>query len=125
MTNDLSLDDLRREIDEIDDQLHDLLMRRTEIVGRVGAVKRLESTPGLALRPGREAEIIRRIVNRHKGPFPLEVLVRIWRELLSAQVAVQGQYSIGVFAPEDVAAYRDLGRDQFGWQLIFHWQILR
>ena len=46
MTNDLSLDDLRREIDEIDDQLHDLLMRRTEIVGRVGAVKRLESTPG-------------------------------------------------------------------------------
>lgn len=114
MTNELSLDDLRREIDEIDDQIHDLLMRRTEIVGRVGALKRREDAPVLALRPGREAEIVRRIVGRHRGAFPLEVVVRIWRELLSAQVAVQGDYSIGVFAPEDVPTYRDLGRDQFG-----------
>lgn len=114
MANDLSLDGLRRQIDEIDDQIHDLLMRRTEIVGRVGALKRRDDAPALALRPGREAEIVRRIVGRHEGAFPLEVLVRIWRELLSAQVAVQGDYSIGVFAPEDVTTYRDLGRDQFG-----------
>jgi len=114
MTNDVSLEDLRREIDEIDDQIHDLLMRRTDVVGRVGALKRREDAPALALRPGREAEIIRRIVGRHSGAFPPAVLVRIWRELLSAQVAVQGKYSIGVFAPDDVASYRDLGRDQFG-----------
>lgn len=114
MPNDPTLDDLRREIDEIDDQIHDLLMRRTDIVGRVGALKRRDDTQSFALRPGREAEILRRIVGRHKGPFPPEVLVRIWRELLSAQVAVQGKYSIGVFAPDDVGTYRDLGRDQFG-----------
>lgn len=125
MSNDPSLDDLRREIDAIDDQIHDLLMRRTDIVGRIGAVKSQEGATGLALRPGREAEIIRRIVSRHDGPFPLAVVVRIWRELLSAQTAVQGQYTVGVFAPEDVAAYRDLGRDQFGaWVPIRKYQAV-
>ena len=34
-----SLDDLRREIDDIDAALHDLLMRRTELVQRIGAAK--------------------------------------------------------------------------------------
>jgi len=114
MASDQTLDHLRREIDSIDDQIHDLLMRRTEIVGEIGALKRESEGGPLALRPGREAQIIRRLVRRHSGPFPIAVLVRIWRELLSAQVAVQGDYSIAVFAPDDVVVYRDLCRDQFG-----------
>ncbi|HEX9645894.1 MAG TPA: chorismate mutase [Alphaproteobacteria bacterium] len=114
MSNDRSIDELRQEIDRIDDQIHDLLMRRTEIVGRIGAVKRQNEPAVVAMRPGREAQIIRRLVARHSGPFPVEVLVRIWRELLSAQVSVQGDFSIGAFVPEGVAVYRDLARDQFG-----------
>ena len=125
MPNDPTLDDLRHEIDEIDDKIHDLLMRRTEIVGRVGALKRRTDSPPLALRPGREAEIIRRIVARHRGAFPAEVLVRIWREMLSAQVAVQTEYTVGVFAPGEVGTYRDLGRDQFGsWVPVRKYQAV-
>src|SRR5437879_4340389 len=76
-----TLDDLRAEIDAIDDSLHDLLMRRA---GLAGDIARLKATApagasGPLFRPGREAAIVRRILARHKGPFPPAALVRIWR----------------------------------------------
>jgi chorismate mutase / prephenate dehydratase len=114
MAKDQSLDNLRLEIDRIDDQIHDLLMRRTDIVSEVGALKRRSGVMSLALRPGREAAILRRLLVRHSGPFPRQVLVRIWRELLSAQVALQSDFSIAIFAPDGLDIYRELARDQFG-----------
>ena len=105
---------LRHEIDRIDDQIHDLLMRRTDFVAEIGALKRRSETMPLALRPGREASILRRLLARHKGPFPVPVLVRIWREMLSAQVALQGDFTIAAFAPDGIDVYRELARDQFG-----------
>ncbi len=112
MVNDSALDDLRREIDAVDDQLHEQLIRRTEIVGRVGAVKRRSGAGTLALRPGREAAILRRLAARHTGAFPLAALLRMWRELLSGQVSVQGGLSLSLFAP--TPDYRDAARDHFG-----------
>ncbi len=109
-----NLKKLRAEIDAIDDQIHDLLMRRTEVVLKVGALKRGSGAAGLALRPGREAAILRRLATRHQGPFPAPVMVRIWRELLSAQVSIQSDFSVVAFAPEGLNVYRDLARDQFG-----------
>ena len=47
------LDDARDEIDRIDDQLHDLLRRRAEVVTRVGEAKR--GTAAAVIRPGRES----------------------------------------------------------------------
>jgi len=114
MTMNAALDDLRSEIDRLDDQLHDLLIRRTEIVAQIGAHKKKSGAPALALRPGREAAILRRLLDRHQGPFPKAALLRIWRELLSAQVALQGPFSIAAFAPEGSLDYRDLARDQYG-----------
>ncbi|MDP6953511.1 MAG: chorismate mutase [Alphaproteobacteria bacterium] len=114
MAKDLPLDNLRLEIDRIDDEIHDLLMRRTDIVSEIGALKRRSGVMPLALRPGREAAILRRLLARHEGPFPRQVLVRIWRELLSAQVALQSDFSIAVFAPDGLDIYRELARDQFG-----------
>ena len=51
------LDDLRREIDEIDEGIHDLLMRRTGVARRIGGIK----GAGPSLRPAREAEVLRRL----------------------------------------------------------------
>ena len=113
MIEDSSLDELRREIDILDDRIHDCLMRRTEVVGRIAAAKKTDGA-ALALRPGREASILRRLARRHAGAFPLPVLLRLWRELLAGAVAVQGGLTVGVFAPERAAACRDLARDHFG-----------
>ena len=75
---------LRRRLDEIDDRLQDLLIERAEIVSMVAASKRDGNQP--AFQPAREAEIIRRLVGRHRGAFPVATLVRMWREMLAATV---------------------------------------
>lgn len=94
-TDKVELSDLRREIDAIDDALHDLLMRRVTLTGRVAASK---PSDGVALRPAREAEILRRLVGRHEGRFPKAVVARIWREIISANTALQGPFAIAVVA---------------------------
>ena len=107
-----SLDDLRRRIDEIDDRLHDLIMQRAEVVEEIAGTKKRD---GIAtLRPGREALILRRLVERHRGRFPRAVLVRLWRELLSGTIAMQGSFAVAVYMPRSTPDYWDLARDHYG-----------
>ena len=106
-----SLDDLRREIDAIDDALHDLLMKRAEVVE---AIRKAKGEQRLALHPGREAAILRRLVARHSGRLSTAVLVRMWRELLAGTTRLQGQFAIAVSAPEHNRVMWDLARDHFG-----------
>lgn len=105
------LTELRREIDAIDDQLHDLLFRRTQVVEEVRAYK---SGDKVKIRPAREAEIIYRLFAAHKGPFPKRELFRIWRELIVATLRMEGPFSVGVFMAEDGRGFWDLARDQYG-----------
>ena len=107
-----TLDDLRRQIDAIDDQVHDLIMRRTEIVEAIAATKQDSKIP--ALRPGREAVILRRLMGRHAGRFPRAALVRMWREMLAATVGMQANFAVAVYAPSAASGYWDLARDHFG-----------
>ena len=102
---------LRREIDVIDDSIHDLIMERTRVVERVRIAKRSDR---IKIRPAREAEILYRLMARHQGPFPKQELARIWREMIVATVRFEGPFSVAVAAPEDEAGYWDLARDQFG-----------
>lgn len=108
-----AINKLRRKIDAIDDAMHDLLMRRVEIVEQVGALK--DGVPGeLYVRPEREAKILRRLVKRHKGRFPAAVVARMWRELLASMTSLQGPFSVAVYAPEKSVGFWDLARDHYG-----------
>jgi chorismate mutase len=104
---------LRHRLDEIDDRLQDLLIARAEIVSLVGASKKKGGNQA-AFQPAREAEIIRRLVGRHHGAFPVSTLVRIWREMLAATVRLQSHFSVVVFAPFDRRDCWDLARDHYG-----------
>jgi len=106
-----SLDALRRDIDRIDDAIHDLLMQRCEVVERIAEVK---GTGPAFMRPGREATILRRLVDRHGGRFPIPVLIRIWREMLAAFTLLQGPFAVAVYAPEDERGLWDMARDMYG-----------
>lgn len=108
-----TLDELRARIDAIDTELHDLLMRRADIVVQVGQVKK---AGGSFLRPARESQILRRLAERHHGPLALGSVVRIWREVLSAMTMIQGKFSVAVHLPDGDGAYWDLARDHFGVQ---------
>jgi len=103
------LEALRAELDRIDDGLHDLLMRRAEVVKQVAEAKN-----GVALRPGREAAILRRLLARHEGALPPQVVVRIWRELLAGTTAMQGPFVIAVSDRDPGAGFTQAAREQFG-----------
>ncbi|TNE57200.1 MAG: chorismate mutase [Alphaproteobacteria bacterium] len=116
---------LRQEIDAIDDQIHDLLMRRTEVVHGVARVKNAARqvgeeehlVPSLAMRPEREADILRRLKGRHKGELPFHVIAQLWRELINAKTRLQGPMSVALYIPGDDSrpfGMRDLARAYYG-----------
>ena len=86
--DEISLADLRREIDKIDTSLHDLVMLRAELVKEIRKLKAGDG--GVFYRPGREAQVMRRLIGRHTGAFPKTVLIRMWREMMGALVRLQG-----------------------------------
>lgn len=110
--NDAELAKLRQEIDAIDEALHDLIMRRTAVGDRVREAK--QGNDGPIFRPAREARILRRLAERHQGGFPKSALMRIWREIISATLRLQGPFSVAAYAPENTPACRDLAREHFG-----------
>jgi chorismate mutase / prephenate dehydratase len=106
------LNGLRRRLDEIDDKLQDLLIDRADIVSLVATSKKDGNEP--AFQPAREAEIIRRLVARHRGAFPVATLIRMWREMLAATVRLQSPFSVAVFAHDGCPDFWDLARDHYG-----------
>ncbi len=107
-----TLDEIRAEIDRIDQAVHDLLMQRVEVVRRVGKVKGASAPKW---RPAREAALLRRLAARHKGEMPIGVLVRIWREMIvGGSLALQEAVSVSV-----AGATWDLARDHFGSAVPF------
>tara|TARA_E500000331_G_C17242301_1_gene707546 strand:+ start:480 stop:1349 length:870 start_codon:yes stop_codon:yes gene_type:complete len=113
-----SLSALRDEINGIDDDIHALLMRRAGIAASVRDSKQ----GGAVWRPAREAQILRRLISRHEGPFPRATIVQVWREIVSAMVRLQGEFAVAVYATEPNRLCCDLARDHFGAEtpLILH-----
>jgi chorismate mutase-like protein len=106
------LADLRRRIDAIDDQMHDLLMERADIVAQVAASKRGGDVA--FYQPAREAQILRRLAARHHGILPVAPVLRIWREMLAATVRLETPFTVAVFAPVEAQGLWDLARDHYG-----------
>ncbi|HEY6718183.1 MAG TPA: chorismate mutase [Reyranella sp.] len=112
-----SLDSLRQEIDAIDSELHAMVRRRADLVDRISAAK---PPGGLALRPGREARVMRQRLATHQGPFPSTAIYRMWREMMCAFTLMQTpDLKIAICRPADQPGYWDLARDHFGCQIPF------
>lgn len=107
-----TLDSLRAEIDRLDDQLIALLLRRAEIAAEVAPLKARIGAP--MLRPGREAAVLRRLVAQAGKGFDPLALVRIWREIMSSALRVQGSFSVAVSAPDGGLSCWGLARTQYG-----------
>src|SRR5947207_5126352 len=113
-----SLADLRREIDRIDEAMHGLLMQRGDIIDRLISVKQTQES-GSAFRPAREAEMMRRLVDRHKGILPLDTAEGIWRVIISTFTYVQAPFSVHADLSAGDAAVRDSARFHFGFTVPF------
>jgi chorismate mutase len=89
------LDELRREIDRIDDALHMLLMERGAIIDRLIAAKGTTGS-GIAFRPLREATMMRRLISRHEGRLPATTIEHLWRAIISVFTHLQAPYSVHI-----------------------------
>lgn len=106
------LDTIRQRIDTLDNQIHDLLMERADLIMQISEEKKKQGIQ--IVQPAREARMIRRLISRHREPLPEEAIVRIWRELVSCVSLLQTGLSVAVCLPPDMPDYWDMARDYFG-----------
>src|SRR3979490_1002157 len=108
-----SLEVLRKEIDTIDGEVHRLLMARGDIIDRLIQVKQTQEIVA-AFRPAREADMMRRLVERHRGILPLDTVESIWRVIISTFTFVQAPFSVHADIALGQSAMRDSARFHFG-----------
>ncbi|MHC4204673.1 MAG: prephenate dehydratase [Planctomycetota bacterium] len=93
----MSLEELRRRIDELDNQLVMLLNERARVVVDIGKLKNKTDKPVYA--PDREKDVFARIIKANEGPLPDKCLIAIWRELMSGSFVLERPLRIGYLGP--------------------------
>jgi chorismate mutase/prephenate dehydratase len=93
----MNLDDWRSRINNLDNQILNLLNERAEAALKIGDLKRQADLPAYA--PEREAEVLRRVSEATPGPLTGEMVRAIWREILSACLALEAPVTIAFLAP--------------------------
>src|SRR3546814_8834732 len=91
---------VRAQIDGIDRESQSLIAERALFAHQVGTAKGKLAAAVEYYRPEREAQVLRRVVDRNDGPLSDEVLVRLFREIMSACLAQQEPLKVGYLGPE-------------------------
>jgi chorismate mutase/prephenate dehydratase len=94
----MDLDDLRKQIDTIDEELVSILNQRARIVVEIGRLKNLDGTPVYS--PDREKRVLDKLRKVNQGPLPDKTLVAIYRELMSGSLALEKAPRIAYLGPQ-------------------------
>jgi len=104
MTPPLTLAEARTQIDGLDEQIQRLISQRARIAQQVARIKQAQGDTGDHYRPSREAEVLRRAIERNQGPGggPLtdEVVARLMREIMSACLSLESPLTVAYLGPE-------------------------
>jgi chorismate mutase/prephenate dehydratase len=111
MTN--SLDTIRQKIDALDAKIQDLISERAQLAQQVAEVKQAQGDDAVYYRPEREAAVLRNVVARNKGPLSGEEMARLFREIMSACLALEKPMQVAFLGPEgtftQAAAFKHFG----------------
>ena len=113
------LDDLRQQIDKIDDQLLKLMSRRGQLAQKIGDEKSRQGKENHYHVPHRERAILERLKDQNKGPFPDPSIEFIFRELFSATLALEKPLKIAFLGPETTFSHQAAVR-HFGHSCTFN-----
>lgn len=113
------LAEIRATIDRLDAEMHDRLIERGAAISSLIRVKGT-SRPGAAFRPGREADMMRRIVDRHAGALPIWTVEHIWREIITTFTRLQAPFDVAYDAGVSADPMRDVARFLFGFTVALH-----
>ena len=94
------LEELREKIDSLDKDILKIISERGQIAQEIAKVKTDSSEPHNFYRPEREAQILRKIIENNKGPLSEEEMVRLFREIMSACLALEQVLDIAYLGPE-------------------------
>ncbi|MGH8112005.1 MAG: prephenate dehydratase [Rhodanobacteraceae bacterium] len=112
---------VRAEIDGIDNAIQALIARRANWAHEVGRAKGKLAAAVDYYRPEREAQVLRRVIDRNDGPLSDDVLVRVFREIMSACLAQQEPLKVGYLGPEgtfsEQAVFKHFGHSAKGFPL--------
>ncbi len=104
---------LRTQIDQIDLDIQLLITQRAKIANEVANSKVRNKAGGVFYRPEREAQVLRAVKERNKGPLSDETLVSLFKEIMSACLAQQKPLNVAYLGPEgtfsEMATYRFFG----------------
>ena len=115
MTDKKNLEQVRAEIDALDQQILELLGRRADCASRVAAIKRAGTVTDEVVfyRPEREAQVLRRIKEHQQGALPPASVAAIFREIMSACLALELPLQVAYLGPRgtftQAAAIRHFG----------------
>jgi chorismate mutase/prephenate dehydratase len=109
---------LRERIDQIDAEILDLLNRRALTAQQVGEVKHAHHAEGPVLRPEREAQVIRQLQSKNRGPFPADAVANVWTEIMSACRGLEQSLAVAYLGPagsfSEQAAFEHFGHSVTG-----------
>lgn len=99
MSDQPQIDEFRKEIDRLDDEILRLLNERSRHVIAIGKAKRHADPNALLHTPGREAAIVERLARQNPGPFPNEAIRPVYREIMSASLSLEGLQTVAYLGP--------------------------
>ncbi|TAJ09940.1 MAG: prephenate dehydratase [Nitrospirae bacterium] len=99
MANRQDIQQFRKEIDRIDDEILCLLNERSKSVIEIGKLKKESDSNANLHTPGREAEIVNRLMAQNQGPFPNDAIRPVYREIMSASLSLEGPQKVAYFGP--------------------------
>lgn len=94
------LRELRERIDALDQHIQELISQRARCAQEVAAAKQLAGNHSSFYRPEREVDVLRRVVQRNQGPLSSEEMARLFREIMSACLALESPLRIAFLGPE-------------------------
>lgn len=93
---------LRDKIDDIDSEIQKLINERAACAQEVAKVKMASQGQETAVfyRPEREAQVLANVMARNSGPLPNEDMARLFREIMSACLAIEEPVKVAYLGPE-------------------------
>jgi len=100
MTDKKKLQNIRDQIDGLDSDILTLISERGELAKEVANIKNQDGDKASFYRPEREAQVLQKIIARNKGPLSDEEMARLFREIMSACLALEQKMSVAFLGPE-------------------------
>lgn len=97
------LGELRQKIDHLDQHIQALINQRAKCAQEVAEVKQKYAKPGDKVefyRPEREAQVLKRVMERNAGPLPDESMASLFREIMSQCLALEEPLTVAYLGPE-------------------------